>query len=782
MFNHAYGAYKKYAHPADELMPLSCRGRYRGSEKNRGDIDEALGNFSLTLVDTLDTLVVLGQIEEFETQVHYVIDNVKFDADAIVSVFETNIRVLGGLLGAHSMAVTLKNDGKGMFWYDKELLEKATILADKLLLAFNTSTGIPYPKINLKYGIHHPESRVGHETHTCTACAGTMIMEFAALSRLTGNPIYEEKAHKAMEALWKFRSHHSDLVGTTINIHSGDWTRRDSGVGAGIDSYYEYCLKAYILLGDETYRDKFNKHYAAIKKYIRQGYMMLDVYMHQPDVPARSFIDALQAFWPGLQVLKGDLQPAIETHEILYNVAKKYKFLPEAFTTSLDLYWAQHPLRPEFIESTYFLHQATKDPYYLEVGKHVIDTLEEHARVKCGYAAFKDLRTFAHEDKMDSFVLAETFKYLYLLFSEESEHVIDVHNFIFTTEAHLLPLHISLTPAPTNTTSNTTKNAPKNKAFEGKKNLNLTVELDDHSISCPNTKYLSNLNNFAEVIRKNMNSGVSGYATKKNPFCSKNGIDKEYAKINAESFIKKIKFETVLRKRKITVKEFNVNDATHIGLLRDMGIKIQKESNGKIQLQHQSNEAKTTEDAKEGILFMQEMIEYAKETGITDELSKPRHVKIVTTPHNNLMFSGGYAQFGPDLDQQAIQGELVQAEPFNSCQNIANAGDLINRIVVLQRGGCMFIDKARLVEKLGAIGAIIVDHNKGTTFATAAPFGMSGDDNPSNVGIPAIFLFNKEGEELVQLMNKVRRNSKHLVAILHGKTPPKVPKQDKNGH
>jgi len=43
--------------------------------------------------------------------------------------------------------------------------------------------------------------------------------------------------------------------------------------------------------------------------------------------------------------------------------------------------------------------QATKDPYYLEVGKHVIDTLEKHARVKCGFAAFKDLRTFTHEDK-----------------------------------------------------------------------------------------------------------------------------------------------------------------------------------------------------------------------------------------------------------------------------------------------------------------------------------------------------------------------------------------------
>jgi len=69
----------------------------------------------------------------------------------------------------------------------------------------------------------------------------------------------QEKAHRAMDELWKIRHRSSDLMGTVLNIHSGDWVRRDSGVGAGIDSYYEYCLKAYILLGDERYLGRFNK-------------------------------------------------------------------------------------------------------------------------------------------------------------------------------------------------------------------------------------------------------------------------------------------------------------------------------------------------------------------------------------------------------------------------------------------------------------------------------------------------------------------------------------------
>lgn len=86
-----------------------------------------------------------------------------------------------------------------------------------------------------------------------------MILEWATLSRLTGNPIYEEKARQAMDFLWNQRNRGSDLMGTVLNVHSGDWVRRDSGIGAGIDSYYEYTLKAYILLGEEDYLYRFNK-------------------------------------------------------------------------------------------------------------------------------------------------------------------------------------------------------------------------------------------------------------------------------------------------------------------------------------------------------------------------------------------------------------------------------------------------------------------------------------------------------------------------------------------
>lgn len=153
-------------------------------------------------------------------------------------------------------------------------------------------------------------------------------------------------------------------------------------------------------------------------------------------------MDSLLAFWPGMQVLMGDLKSAIEIHEMLFQVVQKFKFLPEAFTHDFQIHWAQHPLRPEFIESTYILYRATKDPHYLKVAEQVMESIEKYTKVKCGYAGIKDLRTMEHEDRLDSFVLAETFKYLYLIFADSAELPFDPDNYVLTTEAHFLPLTI----------------------------------------------------------------------------------------------------------------------------------------------------------------------------------------------------------------------------------------------------------------------------------------------------------------------------------------------------
>ncbi|KAL3218637.1 hypothetical protein MRX96_031448 [Rhipicephalus microplus] len=704
MFYHAYRAYMENAYPADELMPLSCKGRYRGTEANRGDIDDALGNFSLTLVDTMDTLMLLGDMEEFERAVKLVIRDVNFDSDIVVSVFETNIRMVGGLLSGHILASYLQERHGLMTWYRGDLLLMAKELGYRLLPAFNTTTGVPHPRINLRLGLKSPKLGQVHET--CTACAGTMILEFAALSRLTGEPIFEAKARAAMDYLWQQRHRSSDLMGTVLNIHNGDWIRRDSGVGAGIDSYYEYCLKAYILLGDDLYLERFNKHYTAVMKYVSQGPMLVDVHMHRPNTNSRNFMDALLAFWPGLQandifkaslkvlmlfykyyapaksqtavgvqVLKGDIKPAIETHEMLYQVMQLHNFLPEAFTTDFQVHWGQHPLRPEFVESTYFLFKATGDPYYLEAGRKVVESLQKHARVPCGFAAVKDVRTGTHEDRMDSFVLAETLKYLYLLFASPEDLPLDLDHFVFTTEAHLLPLSLA--------------------------RINRT-HFDMMHVRQP---------------LKNLVGGACPTVASST--------------------------------RRLHASQFEANKKEHLNLVKKMGVFVTLMSDGRIQLIHNAAQAESPEDAQEGLLFMQEMIELAKHQN-----QQEQHVRSVTftlpSTKTHMVLQAGPAQFGKDLGKPAneVRAPLVLLDPLRGCGELRNSHDIKGKIVIMERGECMFVEKARKIQAFGAIGGIVLDNQAGTNARQSPVFAMSGDGT-DDVTIPLVFLFTEDGQLLL---------------------------------
>ncbi|XP_050948196.1 ER degradation-enhancing alpha-mannosidase-like protein 3 [Labeo rohita] len=706
MFDHAYNSYMDYAYPADELMPLSCRGRVRGLEPNRGDIDDSLGKFSLTLIDTLDTLVLLNKLDEFEEAVKKTVRDVRLDNDIVVSVFETNIRVLGGLLGAHVMADVLKQRGEKMQWYRDELLHMAKELGYRLLPAFNTTSGLPYPRVNLRYGVVSPLSRTGTESDTCTACAGTMILEFAALSRLSGDPIFEEHARKAMDVLWEKRQRGSDLVGTVINIHNGDWVRRDSGVGAGIDSYYEYLMKAYILLGDKVYLERFNTHYSAIMKYISQPPLLLNVHMHNPTVNVRSWMDSLLAFFPGLQVLRGDLKPAIETHEMLYQVTKQHNFLPEAFTTEFRVHWGQHPLRPEFAESTYFLYKATGDPYYLKVGQSIVEKLNTHTRVPCGFAAVQDVRTGTHEDRMDSFFLAEMFKYLYLLFSEKSQLPIDIDDYIFTTEAHLLPVSLSTTQ-PSCHTNNTEPQAHEDDLF---------------SYSCPSAQTLfPNNPTFAKTIRDGYKylTGV-GRAQQASPV---RGI------------------ELPLHDTGLEPVEF----------LKSMGISLTP-----LTELVSASRGSVSQDSQKGV-YKLKLVAEVSQTPEHEEVV-PLIVQLISPPFlGRTVLTAGPAKFGMDLTKQehGMKGSIVKSVPYTACGPIENAMELQGHIALALRGDCMFAAKARRLQEAGVTGVIFIDHREGSSSAETPLFQMVGDGEPTDdITVPLVFLFSKEGAILTAALQE----------------------------
>jgi len=230
MFYHAYDNYMTYAFPHDELKPLT---------KSFTDSLSELGNLKLehlptdyngsavTLVESLSSLAILGNSTEFEKGVLWLSENLTFDIDARVNLFECNIRVLGGLISAHLLAIDPNNrliQGS----YNNQLLRLAEDLGKRFLPAFETPTGLPYAWINLKNGVMENET-----TETSTSGCGSLVLEMGALSRLTGDPRFESAALRALRQLWRMRSS-LDLLGTTLDVVTGEWIEYSSSIGAGI--------------------------------------------------------------------------------------------------------------------------------------------------------------------------------------------------------------------------------------------------------------------------------------------------------------------------------------------------------------------------------------------------------------------------------------------------------------------------------------------------------------------------------------------------------------------
>ncbi|XP_019395247.1 PREDICTED: ER degradation-enhancing alpha-mannosidase-like protein 2 isoform X3 [Crocodylus porosus] len=395
MFYHAYDNYLVHAFPYDELRPLTCDGQ------------DTWGSFSLTLIDALDTLLILGNVSEFQRVVDVLQEGVDFDIDVNASVFETNIR------------------------------------------AFQTPTGMPFGTVNLLHGVNPGETPV-----TCTAGIGTFIVEFATLSHLTGDPVFEDVARKALKALWKNRSD-IGLVGNHIDVVTAKWVAQDAGIGAGVDSYFEYLVKGAILLQDEELMSMFLEYNKAIKNYTKFDDWYLWVQMYKGTVSMPIF-QSLEAYWPGLQSLIGDIDNAMRTFLNYYTVWKQFGGLPEFYNIPQGYTVEKregYPLRPELIESAMYLYRATRDPTLLELGRDAVESIDRISKVECGFATIKDLRDHRLDNRMESFFLAETVKYLYLLFDTDNfihndgstfdivltrygECVLDAGGYIFNTEAH----------------------------------------------------------------------------------------------------------------------------------------------------------------------------------------------------------------------------------------------------------------------------------------------------------------------------------------------------------
>ena len=458
-FLHAWNGYKKYAWGHDDLKPLSKTYHDWYAEP-----------LLMTPVDALDTMILMGFKDEANRTREYIAKNLSFDKNIDVQTFEITIRLLGGLLSSYQLTG------------DKRLLDLAEDLGNRLLPVFDSPTGLPYRYVNLKTGKVR-----GNITNP--AEAGTLLIEFGTLSKLTHRLVFFDKAKRALVEIYKRRSP-IGLVGTWINVETGQWTDSDSHISGAIDSYYEYLLKCAILFDDQDCRRMWNESIAAITKYLAQK---VDRFSRWLGLPANTenpqgrnelwyghadmntgkrtatTYGALDAFFPAVLALSGDLKRASLLQESSYKMWMKHGIEPEEINyQTMEVTSPGYPLRPEIIESTYYLYHyaiadvrlksigrsklgartsrpqssTTLDPdHYQQMGAMMFRDFVKYCRTDEGYAALKSVVTKEKSDSMQSFLFAETFKYFYLLFAPPM--ALNFDKVIFNTEAHPIRKHFS---------------------------------------------------------------------------------------------------------------------------------------------------------------------------------------------------------------------------------------------------------------------------------------------------------------------------------------------------
>ncbi|KAF3430965.1 hypothetical protein FNV43_RR25695 [Rhamnella rubrinervis] len=429
---HAWSSYEKYAWGQDELQPQSKNGV------------DSFGGLGATLIDSLDTLYIMGLDDQFQKAKEWVANSLDFDKNYEASVFETTIRVVGGLLSAYDLSG------------DKVFLDKARDIADRLLPAWDTPSGVPYNIINLAHGRPHNPGWTGGES--ILADSGTEQLEFIALSQRTGDPKYQQKVENTITKL-KETFPNDGLLPIYIDPSRGTQSYSTITFGAMGDSFYEYLLKVWIQ-GNRTsavkhYREMWEISMKGMSSLIRRTTPSSFTYICEKNGDSLTDkMDELACFAPGMLAL-GSLGCGPDESQKFLSLAEElawtcYNFYQSTQTKLAGENYFFHAgqdmsvgtswniLRPETVESLFYLWRLTGNKTYQEWGWNIFQAFEKNSRTESGYVGLKDVNSGVKDNKMQSFFLAETLKYLYLLFSPPS--VIPLDEWVFNTEAH--PLRI----------------------------------------------------------------------------------------------------------------------------------------------------------------------------------------------------------------------------------------------------------------------------------------------------------------------------------------------------
>ncbi|KAI6205433.1 hypothetical protein M3Y94_00791500 [Aphelenchoides besseyi] len=439
-FKHAWTGYKKYAWGHDHLKPIS-----KSSSEWMG--------CGLTIVDSLDTMILMDLKDEFNDARKWVVEKLTFDVDNFVNLFETTIRVLGGLLSAFHLTS------------DETFKWKALDIGNRLIGALSSQTAIPFSDVNLK-------TLEGKEPggESSLSEVTSIQLEFRDLTRITGNQTFEKSAFRISEHIHELGcSNHDGLCEMFLSPTTGNFRKATTiTFGARADSYYEYLLKQYLqtgktipwllkdyeqamttmekklfrytqpnnygfvgeLLGGDTFSPKMDHLACFLAGTLAMGVM----YAEQPQAHLEIAKNLSRTCYEMYRTPTG-LAPEIMYGNMLPGKKEDIIIKP------LD---AHSLLRPEAFEAWFYMYRATGDKMYQDWGWQAFEAIEKYAKVENGYSSINNCKKIppTYRDMMESFFLSETLKYLFLLF-DDSRSQLPLNQWVFNTEGHPLPIRQS---------------------------------------------------------------------------------------------------------------------------------------------------------------------------------------------------------------------------------------------------------------------------------------------------------------------------------------------------
>lgn len=403
----------------------------------------------LILLDTMDTLWLMGLMSEYNQAHEWLVDALDFNQNIDVNLYECTVHLLGGLLSMHILTddIFFKN--------------KAIDLGDRLIVAFNSSSAIPMSDVNIGARTAHNHKWTIYRSFSEIT---TIQIEFKTLSDITGNSKYANAVDRIMSVVKNNRPHNG-LLPMWINPKTGKFKGKIISLGNGVDSYYEYLLKSWLLTNKQD--DNLKNEYL---------HAMDSVMSELVDVSAKGLIfiaekqpkrllpkmEQLECFLPGTLALGvyheiGSDYVNNKHLQLAKNLTHTCNMMYLRFGTGLapdvvmfhtvggnmdDMYIKRENkrdiLRPETIESLFVLHRTTEDEKYVKWGWKIYYAYQQFVKIDTD----GDSSLAWSRGSMESFFLGETLKYLFLLFGnkEHQKQVLSLDKFVFNTKAH--PLRI----------------------------------------------------------------------------------------------------------------------------------------------------------------------------------------------------------------------------------------------------------------------------------------------------------------------------------------------------